>query len=119
MTSRVALVLAEPAGLLRSLGKHLEGWHAPDEERPGHTTQHRADGHLRARPVPSDPTFRPPAFVRTAAELQQHVERLGAGTVAAVLGLRLEDLVPLLAGRVEPTPALLRRLRRASSADTD
>ncbi len=91
----------------------------PTKKGPRATAQHRADGHLRARPVPSDPVPRPPAFARTAAELQQHVERLGAGTVAAVLGLRLEDLVPLLAGRVEPTPALLRRLRRASSADTD
>jgi hypothetical protein len=29
----------------------------------------------------SSSTSRPPAFARTAAELQQHVERLGAGTV--------------------------------------
>jgi hypothetical protein len=74
---------------------------------------------LRSRTAPSASTSRPPAFARTAAELQQHVERLGADKVADILGLRLEDLAPLLAGRVEPTPALLRRLRRASSADTD
>jgi hypothetical protein len=39
-------------------------------------------------PAPSS-TFRPPAFARTAAELQQHVERLGAGTVAAILRVDL------------------------------
>jgi hypothetical protein len=87
-------------------------------QRPAKLERRAMGGQRAPMPAPSS-TFRPPAFARPAAELQQHVERLGAGTVAVVLGLRLEDLAPLLAGRVEPTPALLRRLRRASSADTD
>jgi hypothetical protein len=48
-----------------------------------------------------------------AAELQEHVDRLGAERVATILGLTLDHLGPLLAGRVEPLKAGLRLLRRA------
>ena len=58
-------------------------------------------------------TARPPAFAHTAAELQQHVDRLGAERVATILGLTLDHLGPLLAGRVELLKAGLRLLRRA------
>jgi hypothetical protein len=75
----------------------------PTKKGPA-TAQHRADGHLRARP---------PAFAHTAAKLQQHVDRLGAERVATILGLTLDHLGPLLAGRVEPLKAGLRLLRRA------
>jgi hypothetical protein len=64
-------------------------------------------------------TGRPPAFAHTAAELQQHVDRLGGERVATILGLTLDHLGPLLAGRVEPLKSGLRRLRRASSGDAD
>jgi hypothetical protein len=72
----------------------------PTKKGPA-TAQHRADGHLRARP---------PAFAHTAAELQQHVDRLGAERVATILGLTLDHLGPLLAGWVKPIKANLRRL---------
>jgi hypothetical protein len=52
-----------------------------------------------------------PAFARVAAELAGHVEHLGADKVAAVLGVTLAELGPLLEGRVAPPPAGLRRLR--------
>src|SRR4051794_23280942 len=39
-----------------------------------------------------------PAFQRAAAELAQHVERLGAGRVAEVLRVDAADLPPLLQG---------------------
>ena len=55
-----------------------------------------------------------PAFSRTAAELQGHVARLGAGRVADVLRMAVADLEPMLAGRVAPTKAALQRLRKLS-----
>jgi hypothetical protein len=58
-------------------------------------------------------TGRLPAFAHTAAELQEHVDRLGAERVATILGLTLDHLGPLLAGRVEPLKVGLRRLRQA------
>ena len=39
------------------------------------------------------------------------MEHLGADKVAAVSGAGLDDLGPLLEGRVAPPPASLRRLR--------
>jgi hypothetical protein len=44
-----------------------------------------------------------------AAELQEHVDRLGAERVATILGLTLDHLGPLLAGRVECANTSLRR----------
>ncbi len=54
-----------------------------------------------------------PGFWRLAAELRQHVERLGAERVASILAVPVEALEPLLAGRVELSPKALRRLREA------
>src|SRR5687768_12946630 len=70
---------------------------------------------LRARPSSRRPS---PAFTRAAAELRQHVERLGTDRVAAILRLNLADLGPLLAGRVSASPKLVRKLREAASAAT-
>jgi hypothetical protein len=52
-----------------------------------------------------------PAFRKLAAELAGHVGDLGADRVAAVLGVALDDLGPLLEGRVAPPASGLRRLR--------
>jgi hypothetical protein len=54
-----------------------------------------------------------PAFQRAAAELAQHVERLGAERVAEVLRVDAADLIPLLQGRVAVAKSALERLRRA------
>jgi hypothetical protein len=61
------------------------------------------------------PSARQPqrAFARTAEELRGHVARLGAPRVAAVLSVSLDDLPPLLAGRVGVSGDRLRRLRAA------
>ena len=67
-----------------------------------------------AKPTPtSAPATRKPAFQRTAAELAQHVERLGAGRVAEVLRVDAADLLPLLQGRVGVAKSALERLRKA------
>jgi hypothetical protein len=55
-----------------------------------------------------------PGHPRQAAELREHVERLGAVRVAAVLRVALADLGPMLAGRVKPSNHWLRRLRATS-----
>ena len=55
------------------------------------------------------------AFVGLAAEPATHVENLGADRVAAVLGVALDDLGPLLEGRVVPPPTGLRRLRKETA----
>ena len=52
-----------------------------------------------------------PAFRKVAAELAAHVEDLGADRVAAVLGVALDDLGPMLGGRVAPPASGMRRLR--------
>ena len=67
-----------------------------------------------ARTVRAASTSRPPAFARTAAELRDHIDRLGAERVAAILRLSLEGLEPLLAGRAEPSKKMMRRLRATS-----
>ena len=54
-----------------------------------------------------------PGFSRTAAELREHVGRPGADRVAELLGVRLDDLGPLLEGRVGVGRAALDRVRRA------
>jgi hypothetical protein len=105
--SAIHPILAEPPSLIKAVMEALEGWHASDRGKPGQG-QETLHG-----PCP------PPAFAHTAAELQQHVDGLGADRVAAVLGLTLDHLAPLLAGRVASIKASLRRLRRASSAGTD
>jgi hypothetical protein len=55
-----------------------------------------------------------PAFAKAAAELAGHVEHLGADRVAAVLGVTIDDLGPLLEGRVAPPAGGLRRLRETT-----
>src|SRR4051812_39901693 len=54
-----------------------------------------------------------PAFQRSAAELAQHVVRLGPERVAEVLRVDAADLIPLLQGRVGVAKSALERLRRA------
>jgi hypothetical protein len=53
-----------------------------------------------------------PAHARQAAEFHDHVQRLGADRVAAVLRVAVTDLEPMLAGRVKPSNNWLHRLRR-------
>jgi hypothetical protein len=53
-----------------------------------------------------------PGHPRQAAELREHVERLGAERVAAVLRVAVADLEPMLAGRVKPSNRWLHRLRK-------
>ena len=55
-----------------------------------------------------------PAFDRTAEELRGHVGRLGADRVAEVLMVRIEDLGPLLEGRVGVARSAMAKLRRAA-----
>src|SRR3954451_24733551 len=54
-----------------------------------------------------------PAFQRAAAELAQHVVRLGPERVAEVLRVDAADLIPLLQGRVDVAKSALERLRKA------
>src|SRR3954452_17013888 len=78
----------------------------------------KRDQPSRTGPMPSKltptsaPATRKPAFQREAAELREHVGRLGAKRVAEVLMLRIEDLGPLLQGRASVARAGMRRLRR-------
>jgi hypothetical protein len=53
-----------------------------------------------------------PGFARYAEELRGHVGRPGAGRVAELLMVRLDDLGPLLEGRVRLASTALERLRR-------
>jgi hypothetical protein len=55
-----------------------------------------------------------PAFDRTAEELRGHVGRLGAERVAELLMVRLDDLGPLLEGRVGLAKSAMAKLRRAA-----
>jgi len=55
-----------------------------------------------------------PAFDRTAEELRGHVGRLGADRVAELLMVRIEDLGPLLEGRVGVARSAMAKLRRAA-----
>jgi hypothetical protein len=55
-----------------------------------------------------------PAFDRTAEELRRHVGRLGAERVAELLMVRLDDLGPLLEGRVGVARSAMAKLRRAA-----
>src|SRR3954451_4251600 len=55
-----------------------------------------------------------PAFRREAAELREHVERLGAERVAELLMVRLDDLGPLLEGRAGVARSAMAKLRRAA-----
>src|SRR4051794_27894791 len=54
-----------------------------------------------------------PAFQRAAAELAQHVVRLGPERVAEVLRVDAADLILLLQGRVGVAKSALERLRKA------
>ena len=53
-----------------------------------------------------------PGFSRLAEELREHVGRLGADRVAELLGVGLDDLGPLLEGRVGVGRAALERVRQ-------
>ena len=55
-----------------------------------------------------------PAFARAAEELREHVGRLGAERVAELLMVRLDDLGPLLEGRVGVARSAMAKLRRAA-----
>jgi hypothetical protein len=55
-----------------------------------------------------------PAFDRTAEELRKHVGRLGAERVAELLMVGIEDLGPLLEGRVGLAKSAMAKLRRAA-----
>jgi hypothetical protein len=60
---------------------------------------------LAGRPPPN------PIYARQAVELAEHISRLGADKVAAVLCVRLVDLEMLLAGRAAVSKAGMKRLR--------
>ena len=68
---------------------------------------------------PFTSTTRPPPFARRAAELRRYVDWLGAERAASILNVNPENLAPLLAGRAEPGPLGLRRLRRLRRAEPD
>jgi hypothetical protein len=53
-----------------------------------------------------------PAFQREAAELAQHIVRLGPERVAEVLRVDAADLIPLLQSRVGVAKSALERLRK-------
>ena len=58
-----------------------------------------------------------PAFRRQGAELLEAADVLGVQRVAAVLGVRVADLLPLIAGTVEVSRTALAKLRREVSDD--
>ena len=53
------------------------------------------------------------AFQRVAAELREHVGRLGADRVAELLCVTVRQLGPMLDGRVDVARSALERVRRA------
>ena len=55
-----------------------------------------------------------PGFARHAEELRGHVGRLGAERVAELLMVRLDDLGPLLEGRVAVARSAMAKLRGAA-----
>ena len=55
-----------------------------------------------------------PGFARHAEELRGHVGRLGAERVAELLTVRLDDLGPLLEGRVGVVRSAMAELRGAA-----
>src|SRR4051794_20042150 len=54
------------------------------------------------------------AFDRMAEELRGHIGRLGVDRVAEVLMVRLDDLGPLLEGRVGVARSAMAKLRRTT-----
>jgi len=62
-------------------------------------------------PQPGVPARFIPAFAKAAQELDQHIARLGAERVAALLHLERRDLDTLLTGQVGISPTWLHRLR--------
>jgi hypothetical protein len=106
-------------------GHGLQELHDPPPQRfgtrnrPGRGPVPARRGSSAKRSARASPVRRPtaspaPAFRKVAAELAAHVEHLGADRVAAVLGVTLDDLGPLLEGRAAPPARALRRLREAS-----
>jgi hypothetical protein len=75
---------------------------APTTNRPGR------------RPKPGE---RVPAFARKAVELSNHVVSLGVEQVAEVLNVRVDDLAPMLEGRVAPPRHRLQRLRKLRNGE--
>ncbi len=55
-----------------------------------------------------------PTRGRVAQELREHVGRLGADRVAELLRVGLDDLAPLLEGRVSVATSAMAKLRRAA-----
>ena len=55
-----------------------------------------------------------PAFRKVAVELARHIAALGADAVAEALGVALDDLAPMLEGRVAPPAGRMRRLREVT-----
>jgi hypothetical protein len=73
----------------------------------------RKAGHRPAKRA-AQPTKPRPAFAEVAAELAGHVEALGGDRVAAVLGVAVDDLGPMLESRAAAPASALRRLRETT-----
>jgi hypothetical protein len=103
-TNRLQMALA----ILRPLAEALEDGAlaavvADEPERPAKRRTRRE------RP----PKAGKPAFQRLAAELREHVARLGPARVAELLGVTMRDLSGLLDGRCDLSRSALLRVRRA------
>ena len=120
-TARAAIVLLESGRTAMALSL-LRGLPAAIAEAKAEA---RAEGVRDGRRTrPTRPSARPttgtasrpgstkPAFQRAAAELAQHVVRLGPERVAEVLQVDAADLIPLLQGRVGVAKSALERLRK-------
>jgi hypothetical protein len=60
---------------------------------------------------------RAPAFTYFAVELSGHVASLGTEKVAEMLNVRVDDLAPMLEGRVAPPTHSLPQLRKLRNGD--
>jgi len=70
-----------------------------------------------ARPEPPSGGSARPAFKHQAAELIEHVDRLGLTKAAELLGVRPGDMAGLLAGTVQAPGSGMERLRKAAAND--
>jgi hypothetical protein len=121
-TARVAVLLLESGRTAMALSL-LRGLPEAIAEAKAEARAEGVRDGRRTRPTrpPARPTTvtasRPgstrPAFQRAAAELAQHVVRLGPERVAEVLRVDAADLIPLLQGRVGVAKSALERLRQA------
>src|SRR3954452_23038018 len=120
-TARAAVLLLESGrtamalSLLRGLPEAIRGAVAAaraEGVRDGRRTRPtRSSTKPTTGTVPRPGSTRP-AFQRAAAELAQHVVRLGPERVAEVLRVDAAGLGPLLEGRVDVAKSALERLRR-------